>query len=239
VNADQDGCAGVAAAESDVVQAAVVPHGVPAVDVDSVVPDAVVAVDQRKAGGGDLGAGGVGLGRGAPVQGAVRSDGVVVGAEGVELDLELGECVGGGLVAQPLLPGLVEAFDPARRPRLGTFRGARAEPLRRRDAWRVQRSPTLTSVLLRVLDRTSSDRTTTYRPHTPLVGPEPPGADPVAAAVPEQLETVDVEPAGTVPVGHTAPPRGTTAAAPVPRSEGGGPEVQVAPRGRRAPSWTC
>jgi hypothetical protein len=61
-------------------------------------------------------------------------------------------------------------------------------------------SPTLTSFLLRVLDRTSSDRTTTYRPHTPLVGPEPPVADPAAAAVPEHLETVDVEPAGTVPV---------------------------------------
>lgn len=92
-------------------------------------------------------------------------------------------------------------------------------------------SPTPTSVLLlRVLNRTSSDRTTTYRPLTLLARPDPPGADPAATAAPEHLETVDVEPADTVPVSHTAPPRGTIAAAPVPRSEGESPEVRVAPR---------
>jgi hypothetical protein len=91
-------------------------------------------------------------------------------------------------------------------------------------------SPTLTSVLLRVLDRTTTNRSTTYRPHTPLVGPEPPASEPVAVAPAEHLETVDVEPAGTVPVSHSAPPRGDAAAAPVPRSEGESPEVRVAPR---------
>jgi len=91
-------------------------------------------------------------------------------------------------------------------------------------------TPTLTSVLLRVLDRTTADRSTTYRAHTPLVGPEPPASAPAAVAPPEHPEIVAVEPAGIVPVSHSAPPRGDAASAPVPRSEGESPEIQVAPR---------
>jgi hypothetical protein len=93
-------------------------------------------------------------------------------------------------------------------------------------------SPTLTSVLLRVLDRKTAGRGTTYRTHTPLVGPEPPAAPEGATldAAREHLETVDVEPVGTVPVSRSAPPRGSAPAAPVPRSEGESPEVQAAPR---------
>ena len=87
VHEEQDGCAGVAATETDVVEPAVVPQGQLAVRVDLVAADGEVAVDQRDAGRDGLGPGGVGLGGGAPAHGAVQSDGVVVAAEGVELGL--------------------------------------------------------------------------------------------------------------------------------------------------------
>ena len=77
----------MASADADVVQAAVVAQGEFAVGVDLVVADAVVAVDERDAAGGSFGARCVCLGWGAPVQGSVRSDGVVVGPELVELAL--------------------------------------------------------------------------------------------------------------------------------------------------------
>ena len=72
--------------------------------VDLVVADPEVAVDERDAGGGGLGAAGVGLGWGASVQRAVRAGGVGVGGEVVELGLQLGEG-GRGLGSQPLLLG--------------------------------------------------------------------------------------------------------------------------------------
>jgi hypothetical protein len=58
-----------------------------AAGVDGVVSDAVVAVVERGAGGDGLGAGIVGLLRGTSAQGSVRSDGVVVSPEGIELGL--------------------------------------------------------------------------------------------------------------------------------------------------------
>ncbi|WP_448628514.1 C1 family peptidase [Geodermatophilus sp. URMC 64] len=90
-------------------------------------------------------------------------------------------------------------------------------------------SPTLTSVMLRVLDRDTADRTTTFRAHAPLTGPEPPEPAGTAAAAPEQLATVDAEQAGTAPVAHTAAPRAGASPAPVPRSGDDSPEVRVAP----------
>src|SRR5688500_19899031 len=111
---DEGGCAGVSAADADVVQPAVVPQGQLAVGVDLVVADPEVAVDQRNSGGGGLGPGGVGLGRGAPAQGAVRPDMVVVVVpQLVELPLSIGEGGGARLGGQPSLLGLVEAFDLA------------------------------------------------------------------------------------------------------------------------------
>jgi hypothetical protein len=47
------------------------------------------------------------------VQGPVRADGVVVVGEPVQLRLQAGDGVGGFLFGQPLLLGLVEAFDLA------------------------------------------------------------------------------------------------------------------------------
>jgi hypothetical protein len=61
VDQDQHGFAGVAAAEPDVVQAALVAQGQLAGAIDPVVPDAVVPADQRYAAGGGFGAGLVGL----------------------------------------------------------------------------------------------------------------------------------------------------------------------------------
>jgi hypothetical protein len=74
VDQDQDGLAAVAAPESDVVQAAVVPQGDLAVGVDGVVPDPVVPADQRLSAGEGFGSGLVGLLRGLAVQGPVRAE---------------------------------------------------------------------------------------------------------------------------------------------------------------------
>ena len=70
------------------------------------MPDALA----RRAG---LGPCGVGLGRGAAPQGAVRPDVVVVVAEPVELLLEIREGGGSRLGGQPFLLGLVEALHLA------------------------------------------------------------------------------------------------------------------------------
>jgi hypothetical protein len=55
VGEDQDPVAGVASAEADVVEAAVVAQGDRAVVADAVVADPVVAVDEGGAGGDGLG----------------------------------------------------------------------------------------------------------------------------------------------------------------------------------------
>ncbi len=80
---------------------------------------AAAAVDERDAAGGGSGSGGVGLG-GVPVrppcasfQDAVRPKVVVVGAEGVERVLQVGEGGRAGLAGQPLLQRLTKAFDLA------------------------------------------------------------------------------------------------------------------------------
>jgi hypothetical protein len=84
VDEDADAFVLVGPADADVVHPGVEPEGDGAGVVDAVLADSPVPVG---AGRGCLGAGGVGLGRGAPVQRAVRADGVVVVAEGVELGL--------------------------------------------------------------------------------------------------------------------------------------------------------
>ena len=87
MNQDQDVSAGVSAAHSYVVKAAVVTQRELAVAVDAVVADAVGAGVQWGAGWGCFGSGEVGLLGGATAERAVRAHGVVVGAEGVELGL--------------------------------------------------------------------------------------------------------------------------------------------------------
>ena len=108
---DQDGFPGVAAAEADVVQAAVVAQGDDAGVVDAVVADAVVAGVDRGAGGDGFRAGGVGLRGCPPAQRAVRPDLVVVVPELVEQRLQLPDGGGSGLVVEPFLQSLVEALD--------------------------------------------------------------------------------------------------------------------------------
>ncbi|MDT5369481.1 MAG: hypothetical protein QOC62_3912 [Mycobacterium sp.] len=78
------------------VQVAVVADGDDAGGVDSVVADAVVRWDVV-AGGEGFGPVGVGLDGGAASQGAVWTDGVVVGQECVDLGLEFGDGGGCGL----------------------------------------------------------------------------------------------------------------------------------------------
>ena len=92
------------------VEPAVVAQADRAPAVDLVVPDPVVGGDDR-AGGDGFRSGGVGLGGGAPVQGAVGSLAVVVGGELVELALQDGGAGGAGPGGEPLLLGLVEPFD--------------------------------------------------------------------------------------------------------------------------------
>jgi hypothetical protein len=99
---EQDAGAGVGATEADVEEFAAVAEGDAAGLVDPVSADAVVAHDgDGGCGGGGLGAGGEDLGGGAAGEGPVGSDGVVVGGEVVELGLQLGQGVGGGLFGQP------------------------------------------------------------------------------------------------------------------------------------------
>ena len=79
VDEDEDAGAGVAAADADVVESAVVPQGEYAGGVDAVVAGAPVAGVDRCAGRDGRGPGGVGLGGGAAIEGAVRPAVVVVG----------------------------------------------------------------------------------------------------------------------------------------------------------------
>ena len=100
---DQDGFAGVAAAEADVVQAAVVAQGQLAVGIDPVVPDAVVPADQRGGAGCGFGAGWVGLLRGLAVLDPVRATRCCSSRGGVERALQLGQGAGAGSVARCFL----------------------------------------------------------------------------------------------------------------------------------------
>ena len=85
---DEDAFAGVAAADADVVESAVVAQGEFAAD--GVVADAPGGVVEADAGGDGFGAGLVGLEGGASREGAVGALGVVVAGEGVELVLQSG-----------------------------------------------------------------------------------------------------------------------------------------------------
>jgi hypothetical protein len=81
----------VGASDSDVVHAGAEPEGDGAGVIDTVFADSPVSVG---AGRGGFAARGVGLVWGCAVEGAMRADGVVVVAEGVELALELNDRVG-------------------------------------------------------------------------------------------------------------------------------------------------
>jgi hypothetical protein len=111
---EQDADPGVASADADVVQAAVVAQGDHAAAVDRVVADAAVAwggVAWRC--GSGLGSLGVGGSWGVSGEGAVGSLGVVVAGELVELELQVGHGCRGGLLGEPAFEGLVEALDLA------------------------------------------------------------------------------------------------------------------------------
>ena len=109
---------------ADVVQPAVVAQGHGAGVVDPVPADPFMRIGARTS-WGCLGTGGVGRSWSAPVQGAVRTGGVVVLAEAVEQGLQLG---GGGrldrldrLGTEPFLQRLVESLHLAAG--LGVVRG--------------------------------------------------------------------------------------------------------------------
>jgi hypothetical protein len=110
-----DACSGVGSADADVAESAVDAQGDAAGLGHGVVADAVVAVGAAVADGGGLGSCLVGGGRGGPVrQGLVRPTSVVLLGEDLEEGLEFGDRLGLlGLGAQPLLEGLLEAFDLA------------------------------------------------------------------------------------------------------------------------------
>nr|WP_240978246.1 hypothetical protein [Knoellia sp. DB2414S] len=106
---------GVFGADADVVHAAAVSQGDFAVGVDLVSEHSGVGVLGSLGAGAGLGSGVVGGGWGGPVrQGAVWSGGVVGLDEGVDEGLQLRGGGGlGGLCGEPLLEGLLEAFDLA------------------------------------------------------------------------------------------------------------------------------
>jgi hypothetical protein len=112
---EQDVGSGVGSADAEVVQPAGQAQGDAAGFVDLVGADPVVGVGAAVGAGGGFGAGGVGGGRGGPLrQRAVRAVLVVGGDEEVDEGLQVGdrgrlEWLGG----QPLLQGLLEAFDLA------------------------------------------------------------------------------------------------------------------------------
>src|SRR5580700_797780 len=110
----EDAGSGVGPADADVAEVAAGAQGDGAVGVDDVGADPVVGVGGAVAGGG-FGPGCIGGGGGGPVrQGSVGPAGVVVGGEGIQEGLELGE--GGGLVwlgGQPSVQGLPEPLDLA------------------------------------------------------------------------------------------------------------------------------
>ena len=112
VDEEGDPGAGVESAESDVVESAVVAQGDGARGVDTVVTDSPVGVDVG-AGGGGLGSGGVGRRWCAATDRSVGSNVVVVAAEPVELAVQAGDGACGWLGGEPLLLGLLEAFDLA------------------------------------------------------------------------------------------------------------------------------
>ncbi len=139
---EQDVGSGVGSTDADVVEPAVVAQGDHAGGVDAVTADPVVAVGGAVAGAG-FGAGEVGGGGGGlPGQGPVGPTDVVVVDEAVEQGLQLSHGSRlGSLRAQPLLGGLLEAFDLA-----AGGGGVRAEffwrtPRRRSSAFRALRPP--------------------------------------------------------------------------------------------------
>ncbi len=109
---DDDGGSGVASADADVVEAAVVSEGHDSCGVDGVAADSVDGVGVA-VGGPGFDAGGVGVGGGAAADRAVGAVVVVEIDEGVDLGLEPGDRGGWGLFGQVALFGLVESFDLA------------------------------------------------------------------------------------------------------------------------------
>ena len=99
----EDFGAGVTAAEADVVESAPVTERELAEAVDDVMADSVVGVVEALEPRRGLGPGVVGTTGCSSAESSVRSDVVVVVAEGVELGLEFGGGVDGGLAGEPLL----------------------------------------------------------------------------------------------------------------------------------------
>src|ERR1700722_1504554 len=107
----QDAGSGVGPADADVVQPAVVAQGELAVGVDAVGADPVVGAGGTVAGDG-FGPGCAGGGGGRPAgQGEMRPLLVVIGGEGIEEVLELGDGGVGSLGGQPFLQALPEPLD--------------------------------------------------------------------------------------------------------------------------------
>src|SRR5215213_8561808 len=143
VDEQADRGAGEPGAEADVVQPAVVAQRDAAAGVDPILPDTVVEGNDR-AGRDGFGSGRVGLGGGAPTEGAVRSDGVVVAGEPVQLALQPNESGGPGLRGQPLLLSLVEPLHLAAGLRM--VRPAMADPDAAQPELDLQRNPALATL---------------------------------------------------------------------------------------------
>jgi hypothetical protein len=144
VDEQADRGAGEPGAEADVVQPAVVAHSDRAPAVDLVVPDPVVGGDDR-AGRNGFRSGLIGLGGGAPAQGSVRPDGVVVGLEPVQLVLQPDQSGGSGLGPEPFLLGLVEPFHLAAGLRM--VRAGMLQPDPAQPELDLQRDPALAAPL--------------------------------------------------------------------------------------------
>ena len=114
IDEQADRGAGEAGAEADVVQPAVVAQSDRAPSVDLVGPDPVVGGDDR-AGRNGFGSGGVGLGGGAPAEGAVRPHGVVVDREPVQLALQPADRGWRGVARPATSSGFGGTVPPCRR----------------------------------------------------------------------------------------------------------------------------
>ena len=109
---DEHPGAGPGPADADVVESAGVADGELAVGVHPVPADAEVLADLDALSGGDgVGSGGPGGDGGLPVDAAVGPVVVVVVGEGVQLGLQVSQGGGRLLMDEPVLLGLVEAFD--------------------------------------------------------------------------------------------------------------------------------
>src|SRR5947209_9557869 len=109
---DADGLVAVSGSDADVAQPAAIAQCDAARLVDAIVTDAILdgsGLSSRSR----LDSGGEGLGRGAPIEGAVGACVVVVETEGIELSLEAGQRRRARLAGEEALEGLMQALDLA------------------------------------------------------------------------------------------------------------------------------